>query len=72
MIAEQLTPAAEYMTYPRIYFTANDADFSSSKGIPPGALLRGEEVAMNDLFGIAKASVKWEDIIATDSGSDLT
>ena len=63
---------AEYTTYPRIYFTANDADFSSSKGIPPGALMRGEEVAMNDLFGIAKASVKWEDIVATDSGSDLT
>lgn len=62
---------AEYMTYPRVYFTANDADFSSSSEVPAGGLLKGEEVAMNDLFGIAKAAVKWGDIVAVGSDSNL-
>jgi hypothetical protein len=60
---------AEYTTYPRIYFTANDADFSAGTGIPAGAVLKGEEVAMNDLFGIAKATVRWQDVVSVDGGS---
>jgi hypothetical protein len=63
---------AEYMTYPRVYFIANDTNFGSGSGIPADAELRGEEVAMNDLFGIAKSSVKWGEIVARGPDSDLS
>jgi hypothetical protein len=61
----------EYVTYPRVYFIANDADFAAGAGLPADAFLKGEEVTMNDLFGFGRKSVRWDEIVKNSNGSNI-
>ena len=53
----------EFVSYPRVYFTANDADFGARLDLPPGAELKGDKTLLTQLFGIGKDAVLWDEII---------
>jgi hypothetical protein len=53
----------EFVSYPRVYFIANDADFGARPDLPANALLKGERVTLTNLFGIGRDEVSWSDIV---------
>src|SRR5262249_27963276 len=55
----------EFVSYPRVYFAADDADFGTPPDLPASAVLRGDKVVLTQLFGIGKDAVSWRDIINT-------
>jgi hypothetical protein len=52
----------DFVSYPRVYFTANDADFGTRAELPPSAMLKGESAVLTMLFGIGRDEVTWTDI----------
>ena len=44
----------EFVSYPRLYFIANNADFGARPDLPAGAVVKGESVTLTSLFGIGK------------------
>jgi TIR domain len=61
----------EFVGYSRVYFVANDSDFSGAADFPADAVLKGDEVVLTQLFGIGKDAVSWDEI-ANASGEDRT
>src|SRR5215467_395721 len=53
----------EFVSYPRVYFAANDADFGTPPDLPAGAVLKGDKVVLTQLFGIGKDAIPWHDVI---------
>ena len=58
----------EFVTYPRVYFAANDADFGTQPDLPPSAVIKGDKVVLTQLFGIGKDEVPWSEITTAISG----
>jgi hypothetical protein len=52
----------DFVSYPRVCFTANDAEFGTGPNIPARALLKGERTLLTQLFGIGKDEVTWDEI----------
>jgi hypothetical protein len=50
------------VSYPRVYFTANSADFGTRPDIPATAVLKGDRVVLTQLFGIGRDEVRWGEI----------
>jgi hypothetical protein len=61
----------EFVSHPRVYFTANDADFGARAELPRGAVLKGESAVLTMLFGIGRDEVTWTDI-ANSASMDRT
>jgi len=53
---------SEYVSYPRVYFMADDAEFGTALSIPPSAVVTGEQSVLNNIFGIGKACIPWSEI----------
>jgi hypothetical protein len=53
---------SEYVSYPRVYFTGRDADFRTNDTIPRDAQLTGDDMVLNQLFGIGRSAVTWAEI----------
>ncbi len=53
---------AESVFYPRVCFTARDADFGAHPGIPAGAVIKAEATTLRDLFGICRNAAPWTDV----------
>ena len=60
----------ESVSYPRVYFVADDAEFSSASELPASAMLQGDKVLLNQLFGVSKEAVPWDEI--TRASDDRT
>ena len=62
----------EFISYPRVYFIAKDADFAVHDDLPAGAVLKGDPTVLMRLFGIGRDEVPWTDIVqpATDRTQD--
>jgi hypothetical protein len=54
---------AEYNYYPQIAFTVADSAFTGTQGIPSCASLLADGAVLNSLFGIAKPSISWTEMI---------
>ena len=61
----------EFVSHPRVYFTANDADFGPRAELPTSAMLKGEVAVLTMLFGIGRDEVRWTDI-ANSASIDRT
>jgi hypothetical protein len=69
-LRESITQAArglfakldDFVSYPRVYFTANDADFESRAELPSSATLKGESAILTMLFGIRRDEVTWTEM----------
>lgn len=59
----------EFRSFPRVYFIANEADFDTHPELPAGAVLKGDQVLLAQLFGIGREEVAWSEIVAT-AGTD--
>jgi hypothetical protein len=57
----------EFVTYPRVYFTATDSDFGAHADLPSSAAIRGDPTVLTQLFGIGKKSVPWAEILQAAS-----
>ena len=53
----------EFVSYPRVYFIAKDADFAAHSDLPVGAVLKGDATVLMRLFGIGRNEVPWTDIV---------
>jgi hypothetical protein len=53
----------EFVSYPRVYFIAKDADFATHPELPTGAVLKGDATVLMRLFGIGRDEVPWTDIV---------
>jgi hypothetical protein len=53
----------EFVSYPRVYFTAKDADFAAHSDLHSGAVLKGDSTVLMRLFGIGRDEVPWTDIV---------
>jgi hypothetical protein len=49
----------EFVGYPRVYFTANNADFNDRLDLPATVVVKGDRVTLTNLFGIGKDEVSW-------------
>src|SRR5262249_15335540 len=53
----------EFVSYPRVYFIAKDADLDANPDLPASAVLKGDATVMTRLFGIGKDEVPWSEIV---------
>jgi TIR domain len=53
----------EFVSYPRVYFIAKDADFDAHPDLPSGAVLKGDATMLTRLFGIGRDEVPWSEIV---------
>ncbi len=53
----------EFVSYPRVYFIADDADFGSDGDLPAKAILRGDRTLFTQLFAIGQDAIPWSDIL---------
>jgi hypothetical protein len=53
----------EFVSYPRVYFIAKDADFAAHPDLPAGAVFKGDPTVLTRLFGIGRDEVPWTDIV---------
>jgi hypothetical protein len=53
----------EFVSYPRVYFIANDADFGACSDLPASTVIKGDTMVLTRLFGIGKDEVPWNDIV---------
>jgi TIR domain len=53
----------EFVSYPRVYFIAKDADFAAHLDLPAGAVLKSDPTVLMRLFGIGRDEVPWTDIV---------
>jgi hypothetical protein len=53
----------EFDGYPRIHFTAQDADFGAKAEIPANAVITGDDAVLGNLFRINSSSVAWPEIV---------
>lgn len=60
----------EFTGYSRVYFVANDSDFSPNGDLPAAAMLKGDKAVMTQLFGIGKDVVSWDEL--AKAGEDQT
>jgi hypothetical protein len=60
----------EFVSYPRVYFAANEGDFDPRSGLPARAVLKGERVLLTQLFGIGRDEVLWSEIL--EASADRT
>jgi hypothetical protein len=51
----------EFMSYPQVYFGANDAEFGEGSDLPASSFLRGDRVLLTQLFGIGRDRVPWNE-----------
>jgi hypothetical protein len=56
------------VSYPRLYFAANDASFGTLRDLPTGAVLKGDKVVLTQLFGIGRDTVPWNEIANAAAG----
>ena len=58
----------EFVSYPRVYFIAKDAEFAAHSDLPADAVFKGDPTVLMRLFGIGRDEVPWTDIVqsATD------
>jgi len=61
----------EFVSYPRLYFTANERDFGVHAELPASAVFKGDTTLMTQLFGIGKKTVPWSEIVEA-AGRDRT
>ncbi len=54
----------EFQGYPRLSFTAQDADFGAKAVIPANAVVSGDDNVLGNLFTIGADQVSWADIAA--------
>jgi hypothetical protein len=57
----------EFVSYPRLYFIANNADFRARPDLPAGAVVKGERVTLTSFFGIGKDEASWSEIVRAGS-----
>jgi hypothetical protein len=57
---------AEFVSYPRVYFVANDCDFGAHTELPAGAVLKGDAAVLTRLFGIGGSEIAWSEIVQAD------
>jgi hypothetical protein len=58
----------DFVSYPRVYFLANDADFGNSGDLPATAMLKGDKPVMTQLFGIGRDQVSWNEVVGAPAG----
>jgi hypothetical protein len=54
----------EFVSYPRVNFIADDADFGPHCDVPAKAILRGDKTLFTQLFAIGKDTIPWGDIVS--------
>jgi len=60
----------EFVTYPRVYFIARDADFGTQPDLPISAVFKGDTTVLTRLFGIGGDKVLWKDV--AEAAADRT
>jgi hypothetical protein len=60
----------EFVSYPRVYFIADDADFGPDGDVPAKAILRGDKTLFTQLFAIGKDTIPWGDIVGAGNSQN--
>src|SRR5262249_47683913 len=55
----------EFVSDPRVYFVADDADFGEQPELPASGVLKGDSALLKQLFAIGKDTIPWTDIAGT-------